>query len=73
MQQKYDKRKQQLQTTSTIGGAVQRDTLYNWGKWNHLKIIQKISVQHIWKARLQETTEDGHIGHCTHNVHVLMF
>jgi len=66
VQQKYDKEKQKLQTTSTIDGTVQRDTINNWGKWNHMKIIQKISVQHSSKARLQEITEDGLIGYCTH-------
>jgi hypothetical protein len=66
VQQKYDKEKQQLQTTSTTDGTVERDTFNNWGKWNHMKIIQEIYVQHTWKVRLQEITEDGHIGHCTH-------
>jgi hypothetical protein len=56
VQQKYDKEKQQLQTTSTIDGTVQRDTINNWGKWNHMKIIQKISVQNTWEARLQKIT-----------------
>ena len=36
------------------------------GNWNHLKIIQKIPEQHTGKARNQGTTENSHIGHCTH-------
>ena len=33
---------------------------------DHLKAIQKISDQHTWKARHQETKENNHAGHCTH-------
>jgi hypothetical protein len=36
------------------------------GSWNHLKIIQKISEQHTLTARYQGTTDNSHIGHCTH-------
>jgi hypothetical protein len=42
------------------------DTSNNRGNWNHLKIIQKIPEQHIGKARNEVTTENSHIGHCTH-------
>jgi hypothetical protein len=31
-----------------------------------LKIIQKIREQHSRKPRSQRTTENSHIGHCTH-------
>ena len=33
-----------------VGGGNNRSI------WNHLKIIQKISEKHTWKARCQETT-----------------
>jgi hypothetical protein len=42
------------------------DTNNNYGIWNQLKIIQKIPVQRTGKARNQGTTENSHIGHCTH-------
>jgi len=40
-------------------------TRNNKGDWNHLKIIQKITEQHIRKARNKVTTENSHTGHCT--------
>jgi hypothetical protein len=42
------------------------DISSNRGKWNHLKIIQKIPQQHNGKARSQGVAENSHIGHCTH-------
>jgi hypothetical protein len=42
------------------------DTSSNRGNWNHFKIIKKIPEQHTGKARNQGTTENSHIGHCTH-------
>jgi hypothetical protein len=36
------------------------------GNWNHLKIIQKVSERHTGKAQNKGTTENTHIGHCTH-------
>ena len=42
------------------------DTSNNMGNWNHLKIIQKIPGQPTGKAQNQVTTENSHIGHCTH-------
>ena len=42
------------------------DTCNNRGNSNHLKIIHKIPQQHTRKAHNQGTTENGHIGHCTH-------
>jgi hypothetical protein len=41
------------------------ETRNNRGKWNHLKIIQKITEQHTRKVRNTGTTENSHIGHCT--------
>jgi hypothetical protein len=41
-------------------------TSNNRGNWNHLQIIQKIPEQHTGEARNQGTTENSHIGHCTH-------
>jgi hypothetical protein len=38
----------------------------NRGNLNHLKIIQKIPVQRTGNPRSQGTTENSHIGHCTH-------
>ena len=35
------------------------------GKWNPLKIIQKIPEQQIGKAQNPGTTDNRHIGHCT--------
>jgi hypothetical protein len=34
--------------------------------WNNLRTIHKIPEQHTGKARNQGTTENSHIGHCTH-------
>ena len=42
------------------------DTCNNRGNWNHFKIIHKTPEQHIGKARNQGTTENRHVGHCTH-------
>jgi hypothetical protein len=42
------------------------DTINNTINWNHPKIIQKLPAQPIGKARNQGTTENSHIGHCTH-------
>jgi hypothetical protein len=35
-------------------------------RWNHLKIIQKITEPHTGKSRNKGTRVDDHIGHCTH-------
>jgi hypothetical protein len=40
------------------------DTSNKNGNWNHLKIIQKIPVQHNGKARNQGTTEGSHTERC---------
>ena len=37
----------------------------NRGKWNHLKIIQKITEPHTGKVRNKGTTENSHIAYCT--------
>ena len=42
------------------------DTSNNRSNWDHLKIIQKISEQHTWKAWDHITTENSYIGHRTH-------
>jgi hypothetical protein len=41
-------------------------TSNNMGNWNILKIIQKVPEQRTRKAQNQGTTENSHIGHCTH-------
>ena len=33
---------------------------------DYFKVIQKIREQHTRKTRSQGTTENSHIGHCTH-------
>jgi hypothetical protein len=43
-----------------------RDTNNNRGNYSHLKIIQKIPEPHTGKEQSQGTTENSHIGHCTH-------
>jgi len=35
-------------------------------EWNHFKITQTIPEQHTGKARNKGTTNNSHIGHCTH-------
>jgi hypothetical protein len=40
----------------------------NRGNWYHLKIIQKIPEQYTGKALNQGTTENSHIGQCTHTL-----
>jgi hypothetical protein len=42
------------------------DTSYNRGNWDHLKIIQKITKQHIRKVLNHITTRNNHAGHCPH-------
>jgi len=42
------------------------DISNNKGNWNHLKIIQKMPEQYTGKALNQGTTENNHMGHCTH-------
>jgi len=34
--------------------------------WDYFRVIQKIREQHARKTRRQGTTENSHIGHCTH-------
>ena len=41
------------------------DTRKNRIKWNHLKIIQKISEKHNWK-HIKELQTSRHTGHCAH-------
>jgi len=36
------------------------------GNRHHIKIIDKIPEQHIWKGRRQGTLENSHTWHCTH-------
>jgi hypothetical protein len=45
---------------------VKSDTSDNKGGLSHLKIIRKTPEQRTARARNQETTENSHIGHCTH-------
>jgi len=42
------------------------DTSCNRGDWDYFKVIQKIHEQHTRKTWSQGTTENSHIGHCTH-------
>ena len=35
----------------------------NFGNWNHLQIVPKITDQQIGKARKQGTTENNHLVH----------
>ena len=42
------------------------DTSNNRGDWDYFKAIQKIREQHTRKTISQGTTENSHIGHCTH-------
>jgi len=48
--------------------AKESDINNNRGNWNHLKIIPKIPEQFTGKALNQGTTENSHIGHCTHTL-----
>jgi len=36
------------------------------GDWDYFKVIQKILEENKRKTCSQGTTENGHIGHCTH-------
>ena len=38
----------------------------NRDDWDYLKVIQKIREEYTKKTRSQGTTENSHIGHCTH-------
>ena len=43
------------------------DTGNNRGDWDYFKVIQKIRERHTTRKTLsQGTTENSHIGHCTH-------
>ena len=43
------------------------DVINNRGDWDYFKVIQKIrEQQHTSKTKSQVTTENSHIGHCTH-------
>jgi len=42
-------------------------TSNNRDDWDYLKVIEKIHEQYTRKTRSQGTTENSHIGHCTHN------
>jgi hypothetical protein len=42
------------------------DTSNNRGNWNYPRIIQKLPELLIGNGRDQGTTENSHIGHCTH-------
>jgi hypothetical protein len=44
----------------------ENDINNNRGNWNHLKINQNIPEQYTGEALNQGTTENSHIGHCTH-------
>jgi len=42
------------------------DTSNNRGDWDYFTVIQKIREQHTGKTWSEGTTENSHIGHCTH-------
>ena len=42
-----------------------KHTSNNRGKWNHVKIIQKIPEQHTEKAQNKETTDNSHTRYST--------
>ena len=42
------------------------DTSNNRGDWDYFIVVQKICEQHTRKTWSQGTTENSHIGHCTH-------
>jgi len=52
--------------TTHVECKNESDTSNNRGKWNYLKIIQKISVKYTGKAQNHGLTENSHTGHCTH-------
>jgi hypothetical protein len=52
--------------TAHVESKNKCDTRNKRENWNHLKMIQKIPEQHNGKTRNQGTTENSHIGHCTH-------
>jgi hypothetical protein len=55
--------------TAYIECENKSDTRNKRGNWNHFKITQKKTEQHIstGKAQNQRTTENRHTGHCTHS------
>jgi hypothetical protein len=52
--------------TTKVECKNKSDTSNNRGKWNNLKIIQKISVKYTGKAQNHGITENSHIEHCIH-------
>jgi hypothetical protein len=55
-----------IKNTAQVEYKNKCDTSNNRDNWNHFKIIEKIPEQRTGKARNQGTTENSHIGHCTH-------
>jgi hypothetical protein len=41
-------------------------TCNNRSNWNQLKVIQTLPEQYTGKTQNQGTTNNSHIGHCTH-------
>jgi hypothetical protein len=53
-------------TTTTTTTATTTNNNNNINNNNNNHHIQKIREQHSRKPRSQRTTENSHIGHCTH-------
>ena len=64
----YDIRSLRVKTEIQLMWKVKSksDAGNNRGKWNHFRITQTVPEQHTGKARYQVTTQNNHIGHCTH-------
>ena len=52
--------------TTHVEGKNKGDTSNNRSDWDHFKIIQKIHKEHTRRPCSEGTTENSHIGHCTH-------
>jgi len=56
-----------LRTEIELMWENKSDTIKNRGNFNNIKFIQKISENHICKARCQRTRENSPTGYSVHN------
>jgi hypothetical protein len=51
-----------------LGSKNKGDTSKNRGDWDYFKVVQNKREQYTGKTRNQGTTQNSHIGHCTHTL-----
>jgi len=58
----------QILTSETQPCKTRSDKSNKRNNWNHITIIKKMSAQHTWKSRNQETTKSNHTGYSALNL-----